>query len=319
MFDNFLFSVNVIFPLLILVFTGFFINKINLVPKEFFSYAEKLVFNVALPCSLFASVYLADVKTAFDIKFTVFCVLVILISFFSLFFIVPLFLKDNKKRGAFIQGAFRSNFAILGVPILGRLFPETGKAVASMIMPFAIPMFNIFSVIALSVFAPCEKRKPVKQIATGCVKGILKNPLIIGIALGFPFMLSSLTLPESVFSAVNYLGNLTTPLALMCLGVSIKWGSFRGNMLVSGIASVLKIIVVPAAAVFAAVLLGYEGVQLGVVFVLFGGPAAVSSFIMAKNMQSDHELAGQILLLTTVFCAVSIFVGTFILRTAGLI
>ena len=54
-------------------------------------------------------------------------------------------------------------------------------------------------------------------------------------------------------------------------------------------------------------------------FIVFGGPAAVSSYIMAKQMKSDHELASQILLISTLMSLFTMFAGIFILRTAGLI
>lgn len=318
--DDILFSLNIILPLVLLVMIGYTLRKTSLLSPEFYPSAEKLVFKIALPCSLFTSIYNADPSGAFNPKLIVFCTVGIAVTFLVPCFIVPVFLKDNQKRGAFIQGVYRSNFAILGLPIAERLFGATGTVVATSLMPFSIPLFNIFAVIILSIFAPSDKKMTKSQIAVRSVKGIVTNPLIIGIALALPFMITGIRLPEMAVSTIGYLGKLTTPLALICLGASMSGTKSKSSSIVlASIAAVIKIVVIPAALVIAAILFGFRGVELGTIFILFGGPTAVSSYIMAKNMKSDHALAGQILILTTVLCSVTVFVAIFLLKHFSLI
>ncbi|MBQ9117497.1 MAG: AEC family transporter [Clostridia bacterium] len=320
MSENLLYCVNTVVPIFILVFLGQLFLRIKLLDSAFFDNAEKFVFKLALPCSLFLSVYRADASKAFDLKLIMFCAVAILLNALIPCLTVPLLIKDNPKRGAFIQGVYRSNFAILGIPLVKRLFPETGEAVAASVVPLAIPMFNIIAVIVLTVFAPEteEKASPWQTVKRSLI-GVVKNPLIIGVLLGMPFMLTSLTLPDIVYTGVEYMADLCTPLALMCLGASIRFDRLKGRIGLAALATLFKIAIVPGLALTAAALLGLRGAQLGTVLIMLGGPMAVSGYIMAKNMKSDHELAGQILLLSTLFCIATIFIAVYVMKTLALI
>ena len=160
-----IFSLNTVLPLILLVALGFFIKKIGILHSEFFGSAEKLVFKIALPCSLFLSVSKADPYQTFSPKLILFVIIGTLAAVTAVGLITPVFIKKNEERGAFIQGAYRSNFALLGTPLAQRLFPETGGAVASSLMPFTIPLFNVIAVIVLSLFAPLDKKLPTSTSA----------------------------------------------------------------------------------------------------------------------------------------------------------
>ena len=204
MSENLIYCVNTVVPIFILVFLGQLFLRIGLLDKAFFDRAEKFVFKVALPCSLFISVHNADAGTAFEPILMIFCAVYTLLNALIPTVIVPLFIKDNPRRGAFIQGVYRSNFAILGIPLLKQMYPETGEAVAASVIPIAIPAFNILAVVLLTVFSPEEKKASIGATMKKAIIGVLKNPLIIGVALGMPFMLTSLTLPKILYTGVKY-------------------------------------------------------------------------------------------------------------------
>ncbi len=308
-----IFSLNTVLPLIILIGIGYIIRISGILNDVFFTGAEKFVFKVALPCSLFMSVYGANSGETFSKSLIIFCVTAIAAVFILPCLIVPLFIKENPVRGAFIQGTYRSNFAIFGLPLADRLFPETGKAAASSVMPFAIPMFNIFAVVILSVFAPVEKKQSVFRTLRKCLFGIVTNPLIIGIVLALPFMIFSVSLPEPLTATVSYIGDIATPLALICLGATLNLKIGKNKILLALLASVIKVAVIPTAVLAVAVALGYRSVDLGIILILFGSPTAVSSYIMAKNMGSDSDLAAQILVMSTVLCSLTLFIAIFLL------
>ena len=118
---------------------------------------------------------------------------------------------------------------------------------------------------------------------------------------------------------LNYLSNMATPLALISLGATFRMESLKGRLGLTLLASAIKTAILPAICCLAAIAIGFRGVELGVIFIQFGSPASVSSYIMAKQMKSDHELAGQIMLISTLMSVFTMFAGTFILRMAGLI
>lgn len=319
MLESFLYSLNVILPIFILVILGFILGRYKFLTPEFLSVSEKFVFKIALPCMLFLEVAHSNISETLDVPLIIFCCTGIIISFIVLCLTVPVFIKSNDKRGAFIQGVYRSNFAILGVPLAENMFGESGVKIIAIVMPFAIVIFNVLAVVVLSMFAPADKKKSTGVLIKEIAKNIITNPLIIAIVLAVPFMLTSFKLPVFLDKSITYLSNTTFSLALMSLGANFTSKSIKGRISLSIAASVLKTAVIPFAAVFIAVILGFTGEPLGIIFILFGAPTAVSSYIMAKNMGSDYELAGQILLLTTMMCLFTLFLGIFIMKSLSLI
>ena len=317
--NEFIFSINTVLPLILLVALGFFIKKISLLPDAFYPAAEKLVFKIALPCSLFLSVSRADPNTAFSVKLILFCVIGIVLSSLVIGLVAIPLTKDNAERGAFIQGGYRSNFALLGSALADRLFPATGMAAASALMPFSIPLFNVIAVAIFSVYSPSEKKLSPLDTLKKTLIGIVTNPLIIGIALGIPFMLTGWTIPVIASGTLQYVANIASPLALICIGASIGSGFETGKLGKAFASALIKTAFLPAVMVVIAALMGFRDVELGLILILFGSPTAVSSYIMAKNMGSDHKLAAQILLISTILCAFTLFIGIYILALLSLI
>jgi hypothetical protein len=204
---------------------------------------------------------------------------------------------------------------ILGVPLAGNLFGETGSATAAIILPFIIVLYNSLAVIVLTVNSEQARDNNIKNI----ILEIIKNPLIIAIIIGLPFMLFNIAKPEILQRSVDYISNMSTPLALISLGAGVNLQVLKAKIKLSLTAALIKTAVSPAVFVIPAVLLGFRGEALTVIFVLFAAPTAVSSYIMAKNMQSDADLAGQILALTTIICPATIFAGSLILKSIGVI
>ena len=323
MASSIIFSLNAVLPLVILILLGFCLKQEKLglfaEPKAFFNQVDRLVFHVALPVYIFNDLAEAKMEEIFDAKLVLYCVGGILLSFLLLVFIVPLFIKQKASRGAFIQGIYRSNFAILGVPLAGNLFEGVGSRTAALVLPFAVSLFNILAVVILSINAPSPEDAQSKGSVGKIALGVIKNPLIIAIIIAVPFMLFKITLPALLQKSVNYVASMSTPLALVSLGAGIDLRVLKSKARLAFAASAIRTALSPLLFVIPAALLGFRDSALVVIFVLFAAPTAVSSFIMAKNMKSDYELAGQIVVLTTAICPVTVFLGSFILKSMGLI
>lgn len=319
MLSNLTYSINAVLPIFLLVVIGALLNKAGKLNSGFTEVADWLVFKIGLPVMLFLEVAESRISDGLDTRLIVFCIVSVTASFLIVSILTRIFMKDSTKRGAFVQGVCRSNFAILGVPLAENMFGEVGGQAIALVMPFVILMFNMYSVILLSVFSNSESHKLDKRAVLGILKNIVTNPLIIGVLLGVPFMLTGFSLGTAATKTLRYLSNLTTPLALISLGANFRLESLHGRLGYAVAASVGKTIVLPAIAVTIAALLGFRGPSLGVVLICYGAPTAVSSYIMSKKMDNDHELSAQILLLTTLICLITIFIGIFILKSLALI
>ncbi len=319
MLDNLVYSINSILPIFLLVVLGALLKKWGKLTDSFTEIADWLVFKIALPVMLFLEVASCSISDDFDGELVLYLVISVTAVFALATVITVLVIKDTPKRGAFIQGACRSNFAILGVPLAENMFGEAGGKTIAIVMPFIILMFNSYSVIILSMFSGSEKHKLDKKSILGIIKNVVTNPLIIAVVLALPFMLFDIEIFTAADKTLGYLSALATPLALLSLGANFRADSLKGRVGYAAIAAACKTIVVPAVAVTVAALVGLRGPALGVVLICFGSPTAVTSYIMAKKMDNDHDLAAQILLLSTLVCVVTIFIGIFILKTLALI
>ena len=319
MLQNFIYSVNVILPIFILVSLGVILKRLKVIPDNFSDAVDKLIFKLGLPAMLFMEVAGSDVSKDLNVRLALFAAVTVPLMFASVTLLVYFCVKDNGKRGAMIQGICRSNFAILGLPLIDNMFGSAGVREAALIMPITIILYNTLSVVILTVFAPKEKQLPTAQTIKKILRNIVTNPLIIGVVLGLPFMFFQLELPLVADKTLTYLKNLVTPIALISLGSTVKLKSFEGRVRCALLSACGRTIFVPAVMVALAALFGFRSSALGTVLILFGAPTAVSSYIMAKNMNSDHELAGQILLLTTLMCLFSIFIFIFILKSLALL
>lgn len=322
MWESFIYSFNSVMPIVLLVLIGMFLKKIKFLNETYCDIADKLVFNVALPFESIRSISGTDFRVIFsseNMTVTVFFFVGIVLAFIASCIGVRFLLKENSQRSVFVQGAVRGNFAIFALPLAGNMFGEEGRVAAAMLLPVVIVMYNVLAVIGFSVFAPAEdgKKTPL-EIFVQIVKSTVKNPLIIGIfaALCLSFLKTSagVVLPAFMMGTIEDVAALAVPLSLISIGVNFKPETLKRGLGLSVWCMLAKNIVLPAVALTVGILMGFRGIPLTMILVSFGGPTAVSSYIMAKNMHGDAELASKILLLTTVCSLGTIFMFIFILK-----
>lgn len=312
-----LFSVNVVLPLFLLVVLGFILRRTGFFTDAFLAVGNKFGFRVLFPVLLFENICDTDWNAVSGLRVALFGGAGIVVSAAVLFVLVPLIVRDNARRSVIIQGIFRGNYLLFGLPLGMNLFGCV-TASASVLVAVSIPIFNVIAVTALTVFAPQSGERQRLRIG-GILKGILTNPLILGCIAGVVFVLAGISLPAALDGVARDLGTLATPLALIILGGQLRLDSLRGNACALAAVIVSRLVLLPLCMVSIAVALGFRGEALGAIAVLFAAPTAVSSQIMAYNMKADADLAGQIVVGTTVFSALTIFVLVFILKSTGLI
>lgn len=311
---NFMTSFNVVFPIFAMMAIGYFIKNIKFIDDNTVKKNNALIFKLFLPMMLFKNVYESDISSVFNPKLIMFSLISSLIIIAVLFVIVPVFEKDNRKRGVLIQGMFRSNFVIFGVPVTEALCGSEVTGSAAVLVAIIVPVFNFFAVIALAVFD--TKKTDFKSV----LFNIIKNPLIIASAFGLGALLLGIRLPHVIEESVSYLAKVTTPLALMMLGASINFKRIGDNLVSMTCALLVKLVIIPLIFVGAGIFVfGFRGAELAILLALFATPPAVSSFTMAQQMGSDDELAGLLVMFGTSFCLITMFVWIYIIKTLGLI
>jgi malate permease and related proteins len=308
------FSFDAVVPLILLVVLGFFLVRWQVINEDFINVANRLCFQVSFPVSLFISITEIDLRTEIDWALYILVITGIAFIVLALLLTVPRLVKGNPQRGALIQGIYRGNFLLMGYPLARNLFGEPGIIPVVMLLPVVIILFNLIAVILLEYYDQTSHGFSLKKI----VFGVVRNPLIIGAVLGVVFSLLRVELPLFLGRAADDVAASAYPLALILLGGQFKWHKLAGNGKMLASAVLVRMFLIPLIMISAAVCLGFRGPQLGAVFILFGAPTAVSSYIMARNMNSDADLAGQIVLLTTILSGLTFFAGAFALRALQL-
>ena len=310
---NLILSFEIVAPLLILMLLGAFLRKVKVFDDTTVKKMNGAVFRVFLPALIFNNIYNSSIDDIKNIDTALYTAGVIICAFILSAVIVSLIEKDNKKRGAMVQGMCRSNFVIFGVPLCVSICGEGILGKISVAVAIVIPVLNVFSVIVLEFF---RGGKPsFKKI----IKGIAKNPLIIASALGILTLVSGVKFPAIIASSVNDVAKIATPLALVLLGASVNFGTLKGNLKQLFITVFGKLVMIPLVGIFVASMLGMRNGDIAILIAALASPTAVSSYPMALEMQSDGDLAAQIVALGTTFCIVTVFLWVFVLKQFGLI
>jgi predicted permease len=325
--ESFIFALSAVSPIIITVAIGYFIKRIGLVGADFAKSANKLVFRIFLPTMLFLNVYRIESIASLELGYMIYGAVAVVAVFLISIPLVIAVTKRKGSRGALLQACFRSNYALIGIPLAQSLFGEKGMAVATLLSLVSIPLLNVCAVISLSIFKDGGEKPNVGKILLGIVKNPLIQSITIGIAIlgvraifahySVSFRLSEIT---ALIKVLTYLSNLATPLALLMLGVQFEFSAVSElkNEIIFGTA--MRTVIVPLLGLGVAFLFfrkSFGGAHFAAFIALFATPVSVSSVPMAQEMGGDHTLAGQLVVWTTLVSAVTVFIASFLLKAAG--
>lgn len=311
--DVFFGTLEVTLPVFIMVFIGLGLKRAGWIDQPFINTASLLVFKGTMPMLIFLSIIKADLDATLNPLLLGFFALATLGSFlFSWGWAI--LRVPHADRGVYVQGAFRGNCGIVGLALAAGMYGDYGLSAGGLLLGVVILTYNAFSVIALATYQP-NQRTNWRSIASH----IARNPLILAVVVAVPVAALELRLPGWLMTSGEYFASLTLPLALICIGATLSLGSIRASGRLATGASLMKMITIPILATSAAWLVGFQGRELGVLFLFFASPTAAAAFVMAKAMGGNAVLTANIIAMTTLMASVTITLGVFSLRLAGLI
>lgn len=311
--DNIILCINAIMPLFLIIALGYTARKLGMIQLEDVLKMNKVAFYFFMPFILFGNIYNADLEAAIRPQLIMFAVICIAAAFLLAALITPLFIKDKSKHGVVIQGIFRSNHVIVGLPIAAALLPGEDLSSVAVLIVIVVAEYNVLSVICLSVFG--GKKTGVLET----VLKIIKNPLMVASAIGLILLAFDLRLPVVVERAVNDLSKVGGPLALFLLGAFIDFDSFKELRRELFFTCFCRLIVMPAIFLTLAYFVGFRGIEFAALLGAFAASSAVNSFTMAQQMGGDAKLAGAIVILTSTLCPFTIFIWSMLSKISGAI
>lgn len=313
--DNLVFSLNATVPIFLLMVLGYIFHKLHWVDDEFASKMNKFVFTVPLPVLVFKNLAEVDFREAWNGKFVVFCFLVTVVSI-AIAIGVSFLLKDKSCRGEFVQSSYRSSAALLGIAFIQTIYGTSG--LGPLMIIGSVPLYNIMAVIVLSLLKPEGGGLSGKTIVK-TLKGIVTNPILIGIFVGIIWSLLKLPLSGIPAKVVTNVANVATPMGLIAMGATFDFKKAFGKIGESAIAAFMKLIAFAAIFLPLAIYMGYRNEELVAILVMLGSATTVSCFVMAKNMGHDGVLSSSVVMLTTLLSAFTLTGWLWLLRTLGYI
>lgn len=313
--DAFLFGLNTVLPIFLLILVGLFLKKVNLMNEAFIAAGTSLVYYCALPVRMFQDVAESDLRTMANGRFILFIVAVTLAGYVVIWLASLKLCPDRDRRGAFIHAAFRGNYVYVGIPITQNILGMDMVPCTVLVIAFVIPIYNILGVATLAWYSRGGEKVDKKRL----LLDILKNPLIIAILVGLPFSLFGWRLPGAVNESLDYLGSIATPLALLFIGGSIRYREFLENLWLSVKAAALKVIVQPLLFVPLALWLGFNPEEVVTIYVMLAVPTALNAYIVTRKLGGDEEVAAGTIVATLLLSIATIPIGIVLMRGMGII
>jgi predicted permease len=308
-----LFTIEIIAPIFLLILIGSGLQRTSLVNEAFIRQTSNFVFNVSLPALVFVKLSNIEIGHAFDAKLIVSSLVLVFILFLISWGVSAFLTKSPEDQGPFIQGSFRSNFAIVGLAIILGMFGEESMGKAALLLAFIMPLYNVLAVIALTV--PFHRENNIKF--GRMFKDIFTNPLIVAALISILFSIFDISVWTGVEKTLNYLAIIALPLALIGIGATLKMERIIKASFLAFTSSFLKIVVFPTIAIFVGISINLSNSDLGIFFVLFATPTAIASFVMADAMNCNSKLAGDIIAISTILSVFTTTIGFVVLKYFG--
>ncbi len=310
--ENLMISANAVLPMCLIMALGYGTRRLGWIRREEIFAINKIAFRIFLPCLLYYNVYCSDLSGSFDPLLMAYAVGGVLLTFGLSLGYTLLTEKLPERRGVMIQGMFRSNYVIMGIPVATALLGSDQLGTVSILIAVVVPLFNMLAVVVLEVFRG-QKPKPLHILGQ-----IVKNPLVIASALGILTLAAGIRLPHILERTIQNVSAIASPLQLFLLGAFFQFSGLKTYRRELVTVSAAKLIVSPGLFLGLGALLGFRGVAFVSLIGIFASPTAVNSFTMAQQMGGDAELAGDIVVTTSAVSILTMFLWIFLFKSLGM-
>lgn len=299
---------NSLVPIFAVIGLGIVLRKREFLSGDATQAFNRFAYYFALPLFLFYKLAGSNLGTGNANRFMVTMLAATLVTAVASWLVTMLLGTKFSSRGALIQASFRGNLAFMGLPLVMFTIyelPDEQKIQieTAMLLAFA-PVIIFYNVAAVAVLAIYNKESGAKFSWLSVLKNIVFNPLLIACVAGLVVQLLGWKIPTAIERTCVVVGNSAFPLALLGIGSQLASISVSGQWLDALIATSLKCVFCPVVGWLVGALLGLAGVDLQVVIILCAMPTAVSSYVLADQMNGDADLAASTVVIGTA-CSVA--------------
>ncbi len=290
-------------PFFALIGLGYWAGKTRFFTEEATAYLTKFVFYFALSAMIFRFAANLELKSVWDTN--------LLIGYlWGTAFVYGVatavgFLRGLKVEEVAVEAqcAAIGNIGFLGIPMLSLLMGEA--AVGVIMMMLAVDLIVFSSLIVILITGSRDGRMSV-QIFKTVGLGLVKNPMIMSIALGFTVSSLDVTIPVPVNDFLALLGGAATPGALFAIGASLATKSAE-RLSVAGWLSFAKLVLHPALVAIGLIyLFPVDAYTAGVAIAAAALPVAGNVYILAQHYGVAPQRVSASILVSTAISVVTV-------------
>jgi len=294
--------VTTIIPIFVIIVLGWLARVYGFMRPEFLQQANRLVFYLAIPAMVFRSISKTSLTGQFDGMVVTLSMLAVCVVFFCAWILGNIAHVHRSQRGTFIQNSFHGNMGYIGLAVSFYYLGREGFVRASILAGFMMILQNLLAVIALQIFS--ENNSGARRGGALVLK-ILGNPIILSALAGILVSMTGIPVPLVLGRCLDILSDLALPLALLIIGASLSFDLVQSRLIPILSAGVMKLILLPG--------IGYLMYRICDVtvaaylpgIILLASPTATVTYVMAKEMKGDSELAVATISVSTLLSAIT--------------
>jgi predicted permease len=300
MFNNLIVSLSIVLPLFINIIVGYTIKRSGLIKTSSFVDFNNLTFNVLFPILIFDAIYNSRLEDFLNFRLMISLLIITLILFAYGQISSRIVSNDKSSQPVISHSMFRTNFLMIGIPIITSLFGTVGVTTAFLLLSISNPIFNPLSVLNFELFD--RKNISIKKIWLN----IITSPLNIATLLGFIFLILNIPLPNFVLVSTSSLASIAPPLALLILGGTLDLSKFKLFDKDFLFALINRLIIIPFVLLFVLLSLNFPTVEIAALVLFFATPVAVISFSFTLEYKANTDLASSLIVVSTLLSSLSL-------------
>lgn len=290
-------------PFFILIATGYILVRIFKWPSSFTDGLTRFLFNLAIPVMLFGVMSRFHTQEEVDPKLIIAYFGASFVLFFISKFYTKWFLKLSPQGGAvFGIGGIFSNNVMIGIPLIMLFMGDEAIAVSALIISFNALL--LWSLVSFAIEWADHGSFSLKGLFL-TFKGVLKNPIVIGIMLGLLVSYFRIPLPDFAGKTIGMFSNMVAPLSLLALGMGLAKYRLGANLKVSLNITFFKLILHPLIIWGAAILLGLPPFETKAIVILGSIATGMNVYLMALKFKVIEDATASSIILTTILSAIT--------------
>ena len=296
-------TLNALIPVFLIIALGFALKRKNVFPAQMWQAFGQLCYYIMIPMLVVKNLARSDLSALPLQSYIPALVMAILVMSLLLLMLRPLLCSlTNLSDAAFtslFQGTTRWQ-SMIALSVTGMLYGDTGITYTAIIIATIVPLLNLLNVSILVIYG--NGTFHISRIVTE----LLKNPLIIACFLGLSLNLSGIGLAEPLYKTLSILSGGAMGLSLLIVGAGITLKMQSDDKKLVGIATILRLVLMPALMLLSCFFMGIDGVARSAAIIAASVPTAGASYILACQMGGDAPLMANIMTVQVMASAITL-------------